>query len=366
MKGIKIKDAALVNKLTGLEKIPVSNGSGQPAAVTINQILDKASGVPIVDSEEKLETLDLPQGSLASVAYDAIKKVSFRDLYQPTMNDLDMNTSSLVNPDALSNVSKLEFTFPEGLQNGELTGIVLVPRTFSAQNQKMMSLAITANDGMVGNILSIVVDSVYTSYIFCEYDENGVPLVNQENIDAFNELLTTDDWCYFSSPDTDFVITEEQFDLIDMFVKGVSGIQGTDLYIKESENFAQLCKKSETEKLISREINKVDKHLQQEIDKVAEHIGIPISYSSGNAVELVPNTYIKHNQTSDLSISFIEPTNSEIANEYILELVCNGNSVTFPESIRWRDNEIPVFTSGTTVIISVINNLAIAATFESK
>lgn len=41
MKDIKIKDVNLVTNVTGNEKIPVSNGSGKPAAVTINQILEK-------------------------------------------------------------------------------------------------------------------------------------------------------------------------------------------------------------------------------------------------------------------------------------------------------------------------------------
>lgn len=36
--GIKIKDAQLVIRVTGEEKIPVSDGSGQPRAVTTEQI----------------------------------------------------------------------------------------------------------------------------------------------------------------------------------------------------------------------------------------------------------------------------------------------------------------------------------------
>jgi hypothetical protein len=33
---MKIKDAELLNQLTGEERIPVSNGSDKPTAVTIN------------------------------------------------------------------------------------------------------------------------------------------------------------------------------------------------------------------------------------------------------------------------------------------------------------------------------------------
>ena len=51
-----IKDAPIVEQLMGTEKIPVSNGSGKPAAVTVNQILGK-SGIKIIESEEELENL---------------------------------------------------------------------------------------------------------------------------------------------------------------------------------------------------------------------------------------------------------------------------------------------------------------------
>lgn len=39
--GIKIKDVELLKEITGNEKIPVSNGSEQPATITVNQILEK-------------------------------------------------------------------------------------------------------------------------------------------------------------------------------------------------------------------------------------------------------------------------------------------------------------------------------------
>jgi hypothetical protein len=39
--GTKIKDVELVYELTGEEKIPVSNGSDQPAAISVNQVEDK-------------------------------------------------------------------------------------------------------------------------------------------------------------------------------------------------------------------------------------------------------------------------------------------------------------------------------------
>lgn len=197
------------------------------------------NGVPIVDSEDKLNP-NAPQGSLGVVAYNTKKSVSMRDLYQPTTDDLDMDNGVIYNPEKLSKVDKLEFTFPEGNHTGDNIGIFIIPRTYSEQNPKLLGINITTSEGVVKGIVCLAMISDYTNYELCIYDENGIPLVNQENIDILNELLTTDDWCYFSSPELGFVITENQFDTLDMFVKSVSGVQATNLYINKPEGYKSI------------------------------------------------------------------------------------------------------------------------------
>ena len=51
MADISIKDAPLINNVSGAEKIPVSDGSGKPAAITVNQILDKVDLSDYVTTE---------------------------------------------------------------------------------------------------------------------------------------------------------------------------------------------------------------------------------------------------------------------------------------------------------------------------
>ena len=51
MADISIKDAPLINNISGTEKIPVSDGSGKPAAITVNQILDKVDLSDYVTTE---------------------------------------------------------------------------------------------------------------------------------------------------------------------------------------------------------------------------------------------------------------------------------------------------------------------------
>ena len=235
-----IKDAPVVEQLIGTEKFPISDGSGKPVTATIQQIIDKCSGVPIVDSEDKLDT-NAPQGSLGVVAYNTKKSVSIRDLYQPTMDDVDMYNGVIHNPEKLSKVDKLEVTFPEGVIHAEgILGMSLIPRTFGEQNIKILVIEIASDNGVVRGIGFAVLSSGQERYELCQYDENGVPSINQENIDILNNLLTTDDWCYLSMPGSDFIITEDQFNILDKFFKVLSGSQDTTLYINKPEGYKNI------------------------------------------------------------------------------------------------------------------------------
>ena len=335
--GTKIKDAQLLESVTGVERIPVSDGSGNPKAVTTEALKNfvgasGGGGIPIVDSEEKLKALDLPQGSLASVAFDTIRKVSFRDLYQPTTNDFDMSTGLLVNPDALSKVDKLEFTFPEGLQSGESVGIYLVPKTFGMNNQKILAIEVWGDNGVVTSVIGLAMLSGYSSYPFCQYDDNGVLSINQENIDTFNELLTTDDWCYFSNLDTEFSITEAQFDLLDKFVKSVSGVQGTDSYINTPNGWENLAKRYIPKQISDFENNEgfikiSDVFRNYTIDNTKD--------TSNKTFELIPETliYFKDAQYSiNVQISQIPKPLTKFG-------VRTNQLIKFPNNyIKWEDD----------------------------
>jgi hypothetical protein len=384
--GTKIKDAQLLESVTGAERIPVSDGSGNPKAVTTEALKNfvgagssGGGGIPIVDSEDKLETLDLPQGGLASVAYDIVKKASFRDLYQPTMNDLDQNTGLLVNPDALSKVDKLEFTFSEGIQSGESVAIYLIPKTIGLNNRKMLMIGIETNNGVVISILGMAAISDYSQYTFCQYDDNGVPSINQENIDAFNELLTIDDWCYFSSPDEGFVITEAQFDTLDKFMKPVASVVGTNLYQKEPKQwikfpredlFPQIMSIQTNVKTLTPKVSTLEsdvKRLTTRVTTLEGEDNYPYNSMSNMYSDIISsNTYYKRTpSTKGMTISFTTPSNTKIVNEYVLEVVCNGASVTLPADLIWVNGVSPTFDEGTTVVISVVNKLAMFAVFET-
>lgn len=59
MADITIDQASLLEEITGSEKIPVGNGSGNPATVSINQILEKSS-IQVIDHGTGDTTFVLP------------------------------------------------------------------------------------------------------------------------------------------------------------------------------------------------------------------------------------------------------------------------------------------------------------------
>lgn len=87
---------------------------------------------------------------------------------------------------------------------------------------------------------------------------------------------------------------------------------------------------------------------------------------SSTALSMDPNTYyISSTPLSSLTITLNEPTDNTIINEYLLEFTVNsGATINFPSSLKWANGEIPTFENGNTYQISIVNNLAIFASFS--
>ena len=90
----------------------------------------------------------------------------------------------------------------------------------------------------------------------------------------------------------------------------------------------------------------------------------PISNVSGTSVSMKPNTYYRLTTgQSSLTITFQNPTNNNIVNEYLIEFVCGG-TVSVPSTIVWASGKAPTFEVGKTYLLSVVNNLGLIAKFE--
>lgn len=380
--GTKIKDAQLLESVTGAERIPVSDGSGNPKAVTTEALKNfvgagssGGGGIPIVDSEEKLETLDLPQGSLASVAYDTKYTVSFRELYQPIAGeDYDMESGAILNPESLSRVVNVKFDVPDGLQNVTLPSMLyFIGRTSISGG---VTLQFVVQNGLLAIGGIIASKTSYKSLNILTYDENGVPSLNQESVDTLNEFLASNDIVYLGNPQTG-TITESEYDALDLFIKAETGEVGTDLYQKEPESWIKFPRKDLLPQVTSIQTNvntltpKVStlesdvKKLKTRVTTLEEEDNYPYSSMSSVSSDIIsPNIYNKRTPFANgMTISFVPPTKTNIVNEYVLEVVCNGASVTLPADLIWANGVSPTFDDGTTVLISVINNLAMFAVF---
>lgn len=81
-------------------------------------------------------------------------------------------------------------------------------------------------------------------------------------------------------------------------------------------------------------------------------------------ITLSPNVYTRQNSIITNSVghelTFAEPTNTSIVNEYIYEFKCGSESagLSLPLSCEWANDDIPTFKSGYTYVISIIHGIA--------
>jgi hypothetical protein len=104
MRDLKIKEVQVVQNVNGTEKIPVSNGSGQPAVITVNQILDKVDNKisEVIDgAPETLDTLkeiaDIIENN-ADIIESVANKADKEDVYtkEELDNAIDITYAELV------------------------------------------------------------------------------------------------------------------------------------------------------------------------------------------------------------------------------------------------------------------------------
>lgn len=85
---------------------------------------------------------------------------------------------------------------------------------------------------------------------------------------------------------------------------------------------------------------------------------------SSSSINMQPNTYYRViTRQSSLTITFQNPTYSNIVNEYVIEFICGG-TVSVPSTVVWASGKVPTFEVGKTYLLSVVNNLGLVAKFE--
>lgn len=108
----------------------------------------------------------------------------------------------------------------------------------------------------------------------------------------------------------------------------------------------------------------IDSKIQNLID--AGMIGVkPLVTFDASSISMDPNKYYRLTsaQTS-LNIILNTPVDDTILNEYFIEFTCNTSmTLTISPTVKWANATIPTFESGKTYQISIVNNLAVCASF---
>lgn len=108
----------------------------------------------------------------------------------------------------------------------------------------------------------------------------------------------------------------------------------------------------------------IDSKIQDLIN--SEIIGAkPLVAFDASSISMDPNKYYRltSSQTS-LSITLNTPIDNTILNEYFIEFTCDASmTLTISPTVKWANSTVPTFESGKTYQISIVNNLAVCASF---
>lgn len=337
------------------------------------------NGLPIVDDVSKLDP-NAELGSMASVVTPgSIQETSFRNLYQADASILDPNTYTL-NTENCSLVGGLSIT-PPSVPIESTSNIMLA---FSTANLSLMSpiagdimvqLAFAPNAdntkliGLGGMMMDVATQN-QTNYTLFLINDDGSVTVNQDQIDALNDVFANNELYYLgtfmyafegASAPSDF------YDVVDTSIQAVAGIPSiTDIYIK-GDNWAQLYKK-DLDKLVSA-LDKTKTTAESKADKIAI-----ATYNSWKGLQ--PNVYTTYSisSTGSVTINLAAITDTTVYNEYILELKCTStpSSVVFNNAdgtlatIVWANGVAPTFEAGMTYLISIANGFGVYSMFPNS
>lgn len=290
----------------------------------------------VVDEEANLESLEIEVGGIAGIANKKVTTASLRDLYQPTADDLDMVNMSIKYPEKLSGVTSFEFTTPpEGVTLSQAMAY-FVPRTFSGTNQKMVAIMVQS-EGIAAMVMTDSYEQIPVMTI-----ANGVATIDQTAVGTLNNVLASDDWCYFGNPEGG-EITETQFDVLDLVMKAVSEVETVEVCQKGFAGFSKLAKSDAYTKI---------KGLESKLDgKKDKPIIAVVNYNTFGAGP--GYIYIIHySSPMSLKINSFDPPAEEVG-EYTFYLY-NVSTLTLPSDVLWANGILPEMDASKHYELSVV------------
>lgn len=334
--GTKIKDAQLLENLTGNESIPISDGSGNPKRVLANQL----KNIPVVDSEDKLDSLGLKQGQIAAVAVDTIETKRFSELYQPISDA----SSGLFPFDfyKYSKIKNIEVILSDKIPTNVEESVIIATKKYFTKEDAPYFVGISTTNGFSIHVFKL--DGSYNA-TFTMKSESGEEIVNQEAIKEFNDILFTDE-VYFLGKQS------ENITYIDSVFRIIEQKKQTNLFISNKNSFNKI----------------IDEISFDEFKNSISTIGRPIIKKQLNFNATYPNfiiggnTYYIFDLPGNNIVTFVIADNSNLSflEEFSLEIICReGNhNISFLNNITWENDTPPAFEPNTIVRISIINGLA--------
>ena len=100
--------------------------------------------------------------------------------------------------------------------------------------------------------------------------------------------------------------------------------------------------------------------------KVISELAPKVVTQTRTSIAINPNVLNKWGKVSSLTIRSLKAGPSGFANEYMMEFIVNGDdfSLSLPGSVRWQED--PEWEDGYTYQVSILNNLAVYAGWESS
>lgn len=300
--------------------------------------VSSGGGIPVVDSEDKLEGLGLKQGEIAVVANTS--HMCFSELYQPISTLPSDKPSDFDNWDAVTGIT---CEIPHGISDTSFSCIFIVPRTIYEIQSNCYMLQVGLDDGMP----RVAVSDMYThTHIDFTTTINGEHKINQSIVDEFNTILSSGDFVYAG-------LEEGTLTVIDSAVKLNTKIAHSDLYINNGSLFQKIVTQEGLEKEFEKKSTEKNKKTIELVsgsypDTTTLNVDIRKEY-----------TIIKVYGTEAMHIYGIPTVNEIEACEYIIEYYCFGSKLEFIRAnIVWENDTPPAFEPNTIVRISIINGLA--------
>lgn len=231
----------------------------------------KTGGIEIVNSVEELDP-DAEQGSLASVAVNTMGEVSFSELYQATSDDEFNVGTGVINTTNLSRVNSISINSSYDT-SAEIHDFYIYLLSKDYNGQERVGQAVVLFPG-VSITVNLSTQEQNQLELFTP-NEDGTITVNEENLAIINNLLSSTEFFYGLVLDDSGLVDPSY---ADVYYKCISGVQKTDLYIKDVEGwvlYKDTISFPQIEIVDDLNTGGNDKALSAEMGKVlAENVGV--------------------------------------------------------------------------------------------